>query len=224
MAWLRHAMANTNNVTIEIIKMAKKQTEDFKIGQDLRVVKQINDDIAIHHEPIGYDLYCQNWEALSQLVAKSFANGLGGSPLAGNTMLFSLNDIASNGLSNIYHLGTITRSEIESNKELENNTSFKRLWSFVNELKRRTNVITVNNGHYGHVPFLECVDNGTITQQEQDKVLSLVLFFTALSYAEIPPPSNVLNLLDSQAVSLDCMGYIKHLQTLTTKESTTDKA
>ena len=194
------------------------------IGQDLRVVKQLNDDIAIHHEPIGYDLYCQHWQALSQLVAKSFTNGLGNSPLAANTMMFSLNDIASDGLSNIYHLGTITKLEIDSNDELKTNIPFKRLWSFVNELKRRTNVITANNGHYGHVPFLECVDNGTITPQEQDKVLSLVLFFTSLSYAEIPPPSNVLKLLDSQAVSLDCMAYIKHLQTLTTKESTTDKA
>lgn len=193
---------------------------ESKIGVDLRLVKHITDDLIIHHEPISYDLYCQHWQSLSQLVAKSFANGLGNSPLAANTMLFALNDIASDGLSHIYNLATIQQSDIDANDELVSNTAFKRLWAFVNELKRRTNVITPANGHYDNMPLITCIANGTINRQEEDKVLSNILFFTSLNYAGIPAPSNVLSVVNCQCVSLSCVEYQKHLQKLIASEGT----
>ena len=191
----------------------------MKIGQDLRLIKKVDDDLIIHHEPINYDLYCQQWQPLSKLVSNAIKAGLFDTPfLLANTMMFSLNEIASEGLSNIYHLGTITKADIESNEELRDNSAFKRIWSFVNELKRRTNVIASKNGHYGNEDFLSCVENGVISTQEQDKALGLILFFTSLSYAEIPIPRNALALTNSQETSLNCTEYCKSLQTLTTKK------
>lgn len=190
----------------------------MKIGVDLRLVKKIDDDLWVHHEPISYDVYRANWKALKQCANESLGGGVIDSALSANMLLFAFNEYASKGCEKVYSLLNITDNEIESNPELANNTEFKRCRAFLNTLIQRTNVVTPLNGHYNNVPLLDSRAN--LPDEELDKVIGNILFFTSWNYAGIPTPTSLLNLMNCQESSLDCVAFQKSLPKLIAKEST----
>ena len=190
----------------------------MKIGKDLRLVKKINEDTWIHHEPISYDVYKANWKALKQCANESLGGGAIDSALSANMLLFALEEFASRGCEKVYSLLNITDSEIAINPELSNNIEFKRCRALITTLIQRTNVVTPLNGHYDNVPLLD--SRGNIDAETLDAILGNILFFTSWNYAGIPTPQNLLALMNCQETSLSCVEFQKSLPTLTTKEST----
>jgi hypothetical protein len=193
-----------------------------KIGQDLRLVKKIDDDLWIHHEPITYDVYRANWKALKQCANESLGGGAIDSALSANMLLFAFNEFASKGCEKVYDLLGITDDEIAANSELANNTEFKRCKAFLNTLIQRTNVVTPLNGTYNNLPLLD--SRAKLSDADLDTIIGNILFFTSWSYANIPVPSSLLSLIDCQSSSLDCVAFQKSLVKSTVKESTTETA
>jgi len=193
-----------------------------KIGLDLRLVKQISEDLWVHHEPVSYDVYRANWKALKQCANESLGGGVIDSALSANMLLFAFNEYASKGLEKVYSLLSITDDEIESNPDLSSNTEFKRCRAFLNTLIQRTNVVTPLNGTYNNIPLLDSRAN--LTEEDLDKVIGNILFFTSWNYAGIATPKSLLDLMSCQESSLDCVAFQKSLQKSIAKEPTKAKA
>lgn len=192
-----------------------------KIGTDLRLVKKISDDLWVHHEPITYNVYRANWKILKECANESLGGGVINSALTANALLIALDDFASKDLSTVYNLLNITDDEINSTPELSNNTEFKRCKAFLNTIIQRTNVVTPLNGNFGNLPLLDSRAN--LSEEDLDKVLGNVLFFTSWNYAGVATPPSLLNLMNCQESSLSCVEFQKSLPKLTIKEATTQQ-
>jgi hypothetical protein len=189
-----------------------------KIGLDLRLVKKISDDLWVHHEPVTYDVYRANWKILKQCSVDSLGGGMIDSALSANMLLFALNDFASKGCEKVYSLLNISDEEIEANHELSGNVEFKRCRAFINTIIQRTNAVTPLNGTYANLPLLD--SRVKLSDEDIDKIIGNILFFTSWNYAGIPTRANLLNLIDCQESLLSCVEFQKSLQKSIVKEST----
>lgn len=180
------------------------------LDKNLNMVKDLDDDIAVHHVLIPYAIYKKNYALINQIGAKIMLDKL--IINAPNIAMLILNDIVSGGEID---LSTAKTSDIDAlNGEDYDKPYIKKCLAFVSELKRLTNVIIPQSGSYEHIPLADALAQGLITEQKFDEVMSSVVFFTVTSFGELGlNQERLMNAYNSRSTALNCMDFIATLQT-----------
>jgi len=169
----------------------------MKINDKLNLTMTVEGDLGnihIHHTAIGYDVFKENFLALTKVHDAINSEG-----------------VALSGARVAYLMLEQTARESDIN-----------IKPLVNELKRLTNIIVPSaTGNYEPIAFEVAVKDGLIDEHQHDEVMNAIVFFTCISQVQRGRPilnwtlSNMTARWGLLTSSLDCVGYLKQLPILT---------
>lgn len=169
----------------------------MKINDKLNLVTTVDGDLGtiyIHHTAISYDVFKENFLALTKIHDEINSEG-----------------VALSGARVAYLMLEKTAKESEIN-----------IKPLINELKRLTNVIVPSStGNYEPIAFEVAITDGLIDELQHDEVMNAVVFFTCVLQLQRGKPilKHTLSYMKGRwellTTSLDCVAYLKQLPILT---------
>ncbi|MEN9755818.1 MAG: hypothetical protein RL755_5 [Pseudomonadota bacterium] len=169
----------------------------MKINDKLNLVTTVDSDLGtiyIHHTAIGYDVFKENFLALTKVHDAINSEG-----------------VALSGARVAYLMLDQTAKESDIN-----------IKPLVNELKRLTNVIVPSaTGNYEPIAFEVAITDGLIDELQHDEVMNAIVFFTCVLQLQRGKQilkytlSNMTARWGLLTTSLDCVAYLKQLPILT---------